>query len=258
MNPLKHGLKTPCQTAFTLNLSNFETLKFHSNSPRRAAFTLMELLIVIAIIAILAGLIIPISGAVKKNQRLSVAKAELNQMQTAIEAYKSKLGYYPPDNPGNPVTNQLYFELAGTMLNTTNGTYTTMDGSRHILANNVPLLFGPNITGFMNSSKNLRSGDDGAAAVNFLKAGLKPKQIGLLNNNFAILVCSVPWVLSFDGKMPISTDIAPQQPPYLNPWRYVSSSPTNNPSTYDLWVDIVIGAQTNRVSNWNAKPEILH
>jgi len=256
MNPLKRSLNSPRRTAFTLKLSNSETLKFRLNSPRQTAFTLMELLIVIAIIGILAALILPISGAVKKKQMLSRAQAELNQVQTAIEAYKAKLGFYPPDNPDNPVTNQLYFELEGTVQTPDGARYTTTDGSSQVLTNNVRLLFGPKVNGFMNSSKNLRSSDDAAAAVNFLKAGLRPNQIGRLNNNFAILVCSVPW-MSPDTSPLISKDIAPQQPPCLNPWQYISSNPTNNPTTYDLWVDIVIGVQTNRISNWSKRPELL-
>jgi len=32
---------------------------------------------------------------------------------------------------------------------------------------------------------------------------------------------------------------------------YVSSSPTNNPNSYDLWVDVVMNGKTNRLSNWS-------
>jgi len=35
---------------------------------------------------------------------------------TAIENYKTAYGFYPPSNPGNPLTNQLYYELVGTKL----------------------------------------------------------------------------------------------------------------------------------------------
>jgi hypothetical protein len=42
----------------------------------------------------------------------------------------------------------------------------------------------------------------------------------------------------------------------LNPIRYNSSSPTGNSKTYDLWVDIVVGGKTNRISNWSENPEI--
>ena len=42
----------------------------------------------------------------------------------------------------------------------------------------------------------------------------------------------------------------------LNPWRYVSSNPTNNPGEFDLWVDIIVGGKTNRICNWSDKPPI--
>ena len=44
----------------------------------------------------------------------------------------------------------------------------------------------------------------------------------------------------------------------LNPWRYNSSSPTNNPNSYDLWVDVLIGGKTNRFSNWSRQPTIVN
>src|SRR5438132_11868374 len=96
-----------------------------STSP--AAFTLIELLVVIAIIAILAALVIPVSGAVRAAGTKRRAMAELTQVETLIESYKEKLGHYPPDNPGNPLLNQLYYELMGTTNDSRN--YITLDGS---------------------------------------------------------------------------------------------------------------------------------
>ncbi len=48
--------------------------------------------------------------------------------ETAIASYKAKKGPNPPDNvvaPGivSPATNQLFYELCGTILNSTNGTF---------------------------------------------------------------------------------------------------------------------------------------
>ena len=64
------------------------------------------------------------------------ARAELAQIETAIEAYKTKLGFYPPDNPLSPpnwTINQLYYELLGTTI-TIGGQpgYQTLDGSARI------------------------------------------------------------------------------------------------------------------------------
>src|SRR5438552_4670101 len=52
--------------------------------PAPTAFTLIELLIVIAIIALLAAMIIPVIGGVKRAQLKHKAQAELVQVQTAI------------------------------------------------------------------------------------------------------------------------------------------------------------------------------
>jgi hypothetical protein len=42
----------------------------------------------------------------------------------------------------------------------------------------------------------------------------------------------------------------------LNPWRYNSSSPTNNPGSYDLWVQLSIGGKTNLICNWSKQVQI--
>src|SRR5436190_10596583 len=103
----------------------------HSTLVTRLAFTLIELLVVIAIMAVLAALIIPITGAVTRHKLRSRTKTEMRLIENAIEDYKTKKGYYPPDNPGIQFGfNELYYELSGT---TVNGTvYTTMDGNTTI------------------------------------------------------------------------------------------------------------------------------
>jgi prepilin-type N-terminal cleavage/methylation domain-containing protein len=249
-----------------VNMSESSILGAHSSGPRsrRAAFTLTELLIVISVIAILASMTIPLSSVITKKRRFNVAQAELGQMQTAIEAYRAKLGFYPPDNPGNPVLNPLFFELKGTMATNTGlaAAYVTLDGSSAITTAQLTVLFG-GVRGFMNCSKTIRGGDEATAAINFLKTGLRPIQIGKLivdpNSKEiidAILVCSIPWANK--GDPPISSPPAATQPPFLNPWRYVSSNPTNNAASYDLWVDIAIKGKVYRISNWSRQPQLLY
>ena len=86
----------------------------HFSSQRRAGFTLIELIVVIAIIGVLASLIFPVIGVVNRKKQINTAETQLKALEIAIDGYKTKLGFYPPDNPNNPVTNQLYFELLGT------------------------------------------------------------------------------------------------------------------------------------------------
>jgi len=63
----------------------------------RRAFTLIELLIVISIIIILAGLILSTVGYVQKKGARSRAEAEIAAMSAALESYKADNGIYPRD-----------------------------------------------------------------------------------------------------------------------------------------------------------------
>jgi prepilin-type N-terminal cleavage/methylation domain-containing protein len=60
-----------------------------------SAFTLIELLMVIAIIGILAGILIPSVGAVKRNARIATSKARISQYMSAIQSFKGEYSYYP-------------------------------------------------------------------------------------------------------------------------------------------------------------------
>ena len=226
----------------------------HLFQRRQAAFTLIELIVVVAIIALLAAMVLPIAGAVNARKQISVAQTQLKGIETAIEGYKTKLGFYPPDNPNNFVTNQLYFELIGTTNNGGPGkvpdTWGTMDGSATIgttTTPNITTIFG--VSGFANTSTRSHSDDAGAAAQSFIN-NLTPNQVGLIdpaNQNIKILVCAVAWP---GDKIPPPVALNPA----LTPWNYNSSHPTNNTASYDLWVDLVIKGKTNRVSNWSTQP----
>src|SRR5882672_10588162 len=62
-----------------------------------AAFTILELLVVMTIIIVLAGLILATSGYVQKKGARSRAEAEIAAMSTALESYKADNGIYPTD-----------------------------------------------------------------------------------------------------------------------------------------------------------------
>src|SRR6184192_3861885 len=61
------------------------------------AFTIIELLVVISIIIILAGLILSTVGYVQKKGARSRAEAEIAAMSAALESYKADTGIYPRD-----------------------------------------------------------------------------------------------------------------------------------------------------------------
>jgi prepilin-type N-terminal cleavage/methylation domain-containing protein len=66
-------------------------------SPRRTAraFTLIELLTVIAIIAILMGLLFPAIGLVKEQANKARAKSDVSNIVTAVRTYNVEYGKYP-------------------------------------------------------------------------------------------------------------------------------------------------------------------
>ena len=217
------------------------------------AFTLVELLVVMSVIAVLAALTFPAVNAAKISMLRARAKSELMQMETAIERYKDKLGYYPPDNriaanPDHYALNQLYYELLGVTNVSIGGApgYQTLDGSAQIRVADVPNVFGPTVTGFMNCARG-GSGDEAPTGAAFLR-GLKPSQfLALTTPSCTVLGSALEGPLTYPGA----------QGAKINPWRYKSSSPRYNPKTFDLWIDVLARGKTNRICNWSDKPIIV-
>jgi len=228
----------------------------------KEAFTLIELLVVIAIMAALAALVFPTIKAVTRVRRIAAAKAELGQIQACIESYKAKLGFYPPDNR-NPINhqlnegvNQLYYELSGTVF--TNGD-TFIDKAKvapSLTTIMIATFFGAGVRGFVNADRG--NVEEGPVASRFL-SGVRSAQIAtvtLNNQNTKLIVVANILVCTVPGVDPNNPPLNQGSPP-LNPWRYNSSSPTNNSGSYDLWTDIYAGGKVLRVSNWSSKPDVV-
>ena len=188
----------------------------NQNSVARRGFTLIELLVVIAIIAALAALITGLGRVAYRARIENRVKAELHQLVGAIEAYKKKYGFYPPDNfrvPNvyDPVHPPLYYELVGWT-----GTRDELSGVTNAF----------NVGGFVNSD---------AERKNFLPS-LKPKGFTAIpGRSPQIFVLTVP-AIGPGGE--------------FNPWNYRSTRPENNTESFDLWAEVILGSKTNIISNW--------
>ena len=64
-------------------------------------FTIVELLTVMAVIAVLIGLLIPALALVKDNAKKIQQRAQFHGLDVGIELYKSEFGTYPPSNDNN-------------------------------------------------------------------------------------------------------------------------------------------------------------
>ncbi len=67
---------------------------------RRDAFTLIEMLVVIAVIAILAGIAFKMMQIAKRNADRAATIAKLEKVSHALNEYKAEYGLYPPVPPG--------------------------------------------------------------------------------------------------------------------------------------------------------------
>ena len=77
----------------------------------RLGFTLVELLTVIAIIAILMGILIPTIGAVKQTAKKTQAKSDAIMIVNAVKAFYTEYGRYPVPE-GSSATGDLSFLTA--------------------------------------------------------------------------------------------------------------------------------------------------
>jgi general secretion pathway protein G len=72
-------------------------------------FTLIEILVVVAIIGVLSALILPSLNDARAKTRDTQRKIEFNQIVRAMNFYYDKHGHYPPNNTGGDLTYAVNF-----------------------------------------------------------------------------------------------------------------------------------------------------
>ena len=79
-------------------MKTIKTTPTNQQLNKRAGFTLLELLAVIAIISILLALIFPALSNVFATSQVTAVSAEFTQLDQALTSFKAKYGDYPPSN----------------------------------------------------------------------------------------------------------------------------------------------------------------
>ena len=94
-----------------------------------SGFTLIELMIVIVILGVLAGIVIFAVGGITDNGNVAACKSDVKTISVAVEAYKAKNGNFPPNLEPSLTTDPNKFlrpqdGLAGDTLDNVSGGYT--------------------------------------------------------------------------------------------------------------------------------------
>ncbi len=202
------------------------------------AFTLIEMLTVITIMAIVAAMVVSMGAAASQKKKVAQVKAQEIGLVAMIENYYTKLNYYPPDNgnlataplynyDGYAATNPLLYELTGGT-NQTAGKSGSIVVFNSLNANNV-------IVDNIYSNAFGRGGianSDQSEPHDFFQPGPKPNEIALYDN------VNLPFVYGLVVPVPLTSGTA------HNFWHYDSSSTNrHNMQSYDIWAEYSIGSK---------------
>jgi hypothetical protein len=116
-------------------------------------------------------------------------------------------------------------------------------------------MIGFGLPGFVNTIEGAGS-QDAQQPQDFFHVGLKPDHFLLVtisNNAFSATANVVLMGSTIEG----ANMLPGTSGGMINPFGYNSLNPTNNPKSYDLWLDIIVNGVTNRVCNWRDRPIVL-
>ncbi len=67
---------------------------------RRSAFTLVEMLLVLVILAVLAAIVIPKFSGRSQQAKITAAQSQISSIEMALDAFEVDTGFYPQGNAG--------------------------------------------------------------------------------------------------------------------------------------------------------------
>jgi prepilin-type N-terminal cleavage/methylation domain-containing protein len=219
---------------------NTKATKHDANKPdaSRLAFTLIELLTVIAIMGIIAAMVVTMGAAASQKKKDASVEADKNKLITMISAYFAKLNYYPPDN-GNLATASLnqYDNLAAT-----NPLVYELVGASNINSGaNLIVFNSPNNNSTIKASEYASIFNRGGVANgdmvephSFFVPGPMPKEYApyMAGSSTSPAICGLIVPATLVGN---NTN---------NFWHYDSSSSRrHNMQSFDLWAEYSIGSK---------------
>ncbi len=226
--------------------------KLINNVRAALAFTLIEMLTVIAIIAILAAMVVSMGKTASQKKKIAMVTAQKIGLVAMIDNYHTKLNYYPPDNgnlasanlityDGFAATNPLLYELTGGTNLTTGRKFGSMIVFNSPNSNTTL----PGITYANAFNRGGIANADPTEPHDFFQPGPKPNEIAYFPN-FAT------------NPLPVCGLIVPV-PLYSatanNFWHYDSSSTNrHNLTSFDIWAEYSIGSKNGQpiiVTNGN-------
>jgi len=75
-------------------------MKHRTNTQHQTAFTLVEMLLVLVILAVLAAIVIPKFSGRSQQAKETAAKSQIASIELALDAFEVDTGFYPKGNTG--------------------------------------------------------------------------------------------------------------------------------------------------------------